>query len=198
MTYSKKYNWRSFCKDSLDQIENYPQALADNFKGWCIHHRLEIQPDGTRVSRQELKDNGLYYGRPANELVFMRFGDHITLHNLGNHHSAETRQKIAEALSGENNPFFGKHHSEDTRRKMSESLSCEKNPFFGKHLPTETRQKMSESHKGKRHSEYTRQKMSMSLKGFYKGTRWWNNGISNKRSRECPGEGWTRGRLRFK
>lgn len=27
------------------------------------------------------------------------------------------------------------------------------------------------------------------------GTSWWNNGLTNKRSFECPGDGWTMGRL---
>lgn len=163
MKRSQKHNKHEFCSEPLELVENYKQALADDFEGWCIHHRLEIQPDGTRVSRQELKDNGLYYGRPASELIFMRNGEHTTLHWLGKHHSTETCKKIAESKKG-------KHRSADTCKKIAES------------------------NKGKHHSAESRQKMSKSWKGKY----WWNNWISSKRSRECPGEGWTRGRLRFK
>ena len=150
MTHNQTYNWRAYCKDSLDQIENYQQAKADDFEGWCIHHRKEIQPDGTRMSRQELKDKDLYYDRPASELVFMKVGEHMTLHSTGNTNtkgrtlSVETCQKMSEALKG-------KHHSAEARKKMSEAV-C--------------------------------------------GMLWWNNGISNKRSRECPGEGWHRGALK--
>ena len=138
--------WKSYCSEQLDKIEHYEEALSEDFAGWCMHHRLEIQPDGTIVSVQELKDQGLYYGRPASELVFMRFGEHSALHNKGKAISEESRWKIAEAHKG-------------------------------KHLSEEARQKMSEVRKGKL---------------------WWNNGVRNKKARECPGEGWTRGRLRFK
>ena len=136
MTRAQRGYWKNYCSEPLELIENYQQAKADNFAGWCIHHRLEIQKDGTIVSIQELKDQNLYYGRPASELIFMRFGEHSTLHNTGNTYM-----------------------------------------------------------KGHKHSDETRRKLSMSLKGLYKGTRWWNNGISSKRSRECPGPEWKRGRI---
>ena len=186
-----RYSWTKYCREPLEQIENFKAAEADNFAGWCIHHRLEIQPDGTRVSAKELIDKDLYFHRPASELVFMIREEHLSLHSKGKHLSAEHRQKIAEANSGENNPLFGKHHSTETRQKMSEAHK-------GKHHSEETRQKNSLAHKGennplfgKHHSEETRLKMSEANKGML----WWNNGISNKRSRECPGEGWSRGKL---
>ena len=241
MTYRQKYNWRAFCNESIDQIENYQQAEAENFKGWCMHHRLEIQPDGTRVSMQELKSKGLYYSRPASELVFMRFGEHMKLHMTGKHLTAEhrnkiaealkgrtlsaearkklsesrkgstlseetrlklseakrgknlseeARQKIAAALSGENHPNFGKHPSAETRLKMSEAHKGENNPFFGKHFSEDHRRKLSEALKGKHSSDETRQKLSEA----HRGKHWWNDGVSCKHAKECPGEGWKRGR----
>ena len=168
MTYHQKKNWKSYCSEPLELVENYKQAEADGFEGWCLHHRLEIQPDGTRVSLQELIDQNLYYGRPASELVFMKVCEHATLHNKDKVISTETRKKMSEALKG-------KQFSAEHRKKLSEALSGENHPLFGKHHSEETRQKMSEVHKGKL---------------------WWNNGISSKRSRECPGEGWKRGMLK--
>lgn len=192
MTKAQLGYWKSYCSEPLENIENYQQALAENFKGWDIHHRLEIQKDGTRMSRQELKDNKLYYGRPASELVFMRHGEHIALHMTCMKRSTDTCKKIAEAKKGENNPFFGKHHTKESLQKMSESLSGENHPFFGKHHSEESRQKMSEAHKGKHLSEKSRQRLSEAICGML----WWNNGVSNKKARECPGEGWKRGRLK--
>ena len=224
MTYRQKYNWRAFCNESIDQIENYQQAEAENFKGWCMHHRLEIQPDGTRVSMQELKSKGLYYSRPASELVFMRFGEHMKLHMTGKHLTAEHRNKLSEALKGrtlsaearkklsealkgkhlsaetrlklseahKGKPSWmkDKHLSAETRLKMSEAHKGENNPFFGKHFSEDHRRKLSEALKGKHRSDETRLKLSEA----HRGKHWWNDGVSCKHAKECPGEGWKRGR----
>ena len=215
MTKSQKGNWKKFCSEPLDKIEHYEEALADNFAGWCIHHRREIQPDGTRVSMQQLIDKNLYFHRPASELVFMKVCEHATLHHKGKSISEETRQKIAESHKGKHLPaehrkkiaeaLKGKPHSAEACKKMSESHKGKHLPaehrkkiaesLRGKHPSEETRKKLSEALKGKRHSADTCRKMSMSLKGFYKGTRWWNNGISSTRSRERPGPEWKPGRL---
>ena len=114
MTEKQRRNWYKFCAEPLDKIEHYEEALAEGFKGWCIHHRLEIQPDGTKVSAKELIDQNLYYGRPASELVFMRVSEHKRLHWLGKHNSAETRKKMSESRKG-------KHHSAESCQKISES-----------------------------------------------------------------------------
>ena len=187
-----------YCCEQLELVENYAAAKAENFKGWCIHHRLEIQPDGTRMSRQELKDKDLYFNRPASELVFMRCEEHTSLHHKDKVISEETRQKLSETHKGDNNPLFGKHHSEETRKKMS----VNNGRFWkGKQLSAEHRQKLSESRRGENHplfgnhhSDETRLKIAEANKGKH----WWNDSVSCKYSRECPGEGWTRGRLRFK
>ena len=72
--------------------------------------------------------------------------------------SEETRQKISEALRGENNAFFGKRPSAETRQKISEANK-------GKKRSPAVVQKMSERAKGKRHSAETRQKISELMKG---------------------------------
>ena len=80
-------------------------------------------------------------------------------------------------FAGENNPMYGKKHSEETRKKMSEhhaDVSGENNPFYGK-----------------KHSEETRKKMSDAIKGMH----FYNNGIVQIRSFECP-IGFTKGRLK--
>ena len=180
-----------YCCEQLELVENYAAAIADDFQGWDIHHRGEILPCG-RFSTDDLKKFGLYWNRPASELIWLRHDEHIALHMTGMKRSTDACKKISEAKKGENNPFFGKHHTKESLQKMSESLSGENHPFFGKHHTKESRRKMSEAHKGKHLSEESRKKLSETICGML----WWNNGISNKKARECPGEGWKRGRFK--
>jgi hypothetical protein len=70
----------AFCSDDIRNIENYDIAVADTVECWVCHHRKEIQEDRL-ISSAELQELGLYYHRPASELIFMRRGDHSRLHN---------------------------------------------------------------------------------------------------------------------
>jgi group I intron endonuclease len=65
--------------------------------------------------------------------------------------SEETKKKISEAQTGENNNMFGKEHTEETKQKMSEAKSGEKHPMYGKTHTEETKQKMSEAKTGEKH-----------------------------------------------
>lgn len=163
---------KRFCSEDISEIENYEQAIADTVRTWHCHHRRETDENKTRA---RLIAEKLYWNRPASELIFLTKAEHTRLHKLG-----------------ERNHMFGKHHSEETRKKMSMSQSGEKSYWFGKHLLEETRKKLSMLNSGKHHSEETRKKMSDKIIGM----KYWNNGAVNKRSRECPGEGWIRGRLK--
>ena len=129
------YVAQGYCKDDISLIENYDQAIADMTQTWDCHHRRE-----TIYSRSGLIEIGEYYNRPACELIFLTPFEHRRLHQLGKHHSEETRKKMSESKKGENHPFFGKHHSEETIKKMSEATK-------GKHHSEETRKKMSEARK---------------------------------------------------
>ena len=56
--------YKRYCKN-IENVENYEKALADNFVGWCLHHRLETwTSDGERrlanISVAELKSLGMY------------------------------------------------------------------------------------------------------------------------------------------
>jgi hypothetical protein len=81
----------------------------------------------------------------------------------------ETRKKLSNANSGENNPNFGKKRSLETNDKINEirvikhteetKLIIGENSKGRKHTE-ETKQKISEAHLGKIVSEYTRKKIS--------------------------------------
>ena len=201
-----KYYKRCYCKD-IENVENYQKALADNFNGWEVHHRLETHtPDGKRrevdISRKELMALGMYYHRPADELIFMTTREHNAF-KKGQQKSEETRKKLSEANKGKrlseehkkklSEAHKGKQLSEETKKKMSEALK-------GRQFSAETRNKMSEAAKGKKFSDEHRRKLSESQKGKHigntatKGMHWYNNGKMNKLCYECP-DGFVPGRL---
>lgn len=138
---------KKYCSEPLENIENYDKAVADTKHIWDCHHRAEILPCGV-YSRKDLKKFGLYWHRPASELIFLRHDEHIRIH--GSNLSTKTKRRMAESHKGN-------LHSSETRRKMAESHK-------GRHLPDEVRRKISESQKGKVVSQSTRLKMSRSVK----------------------------------
>ena len=179
--------FQNYCKD-YENIENYEKALADNFKGWECHHRLETHnSDGERrlvdITKKELKALGMYWHRPSSELIFMKHGEHSRLHMKGNKYalgckrSEEAKNKMREAKKG-------KQFSEEHKKKLREAHK-------GKPKSEEHKKKLSEANKGKPKSEETRKKMREAKKGMH----FFNNGKINIRAKECP-DGFTPGRLR--
>ena len=173
--------YKRYCKD-IEDVENYDKAAADDFKGWHCHHRLETHTsDGERrlvdISMDELKALGMYYNRPAEELIFLTSREHNAFNK------------------GRPGPNKGKKFSEEARRKMAEAKKGKPSPRKGKKLSGETKKKLSESHKGKKMSAETRRKMSAANRIKNIGKRWYNNGKINKRCYECP-DGFVPGMLR--
>lgn len=93
---------RLYCYEDIRNIENYEQAVDDKEHMWDCHHRLEVQGQ-FRNSKELLKRCGMYWHRPARELVFLRHDEHKRLHLIGNKY------------------WCGKSHSDETKRKMSGS-----------------------------------------------------------------------------
>ena len=205
-----KYRYEVYCKNYQD-IENYEKALADNFKNWEVHHRLETHnSDGERrlvdITADELKALDMYYNRPADELIFLTIYEHSRLHMKGKHLSEETRKKISSAQKGRPAWNKGKKMSEEFCRKNSESHKGEKNSFYGKRHSEETKKKLSETRKGKHlgkdnsfygmhHSEESKKRIGAINKVKMKGMRFFNNGKINIRAKECP-EGFVPGRIK--
>ena len=191
------HKFERYCKE-YENIENYEAAKKDNFKGWDCHHRLQTwTSDGKRravdITAAELIALGMYYNRPADELIFLTESEHISLHKKGNtyfkgkRHTEEAKKKISEAQKGENNSMHGKSPwnkgkkmSEEYCRKNSESHKGKPSPNKGKHLSAEIKKKISDTLKGKSNAT--------------KGRHWYNNGKINIMSKECP-DGFTPGQL---
>ena len=166
------YYFNRYCKDYTN-IENYEKAAADDFKGWHCHHRLETHTsDGERrsvdIPMDELKALGMYYNRPAEELIFLTSREHNAFNK------------------GRPGPNKGKKFSEEVRRKMAEAKKGKPSPRKGKKLSEETKKKLREANKGKKMSAETRRKMSAANRIKNIGKRWYNNGKINKRCYECP------------
>lgn len=98
-----------FCYEDPSLIENYYEAINDKEQTWHCHHRLEIQENKT-YSAHELINLGLYWHRPAKELIFLTSHEHHKIHfsvinkghkrHLGYKHSDETKKKISMADTG--------------------------------------------------------------------------------------------------
>ena len=118
-----KYVLKKYC-DEIEKVENYDLAKADNFKGWVVHHRLEISVNGEEVRTPDDLDRlGMYYHRPYFELIFMRRTDHQTMHDLAKPRNTEEIRK---------------KNSEGVKRAYSEGridVSGEKNGMYGKKPP---------------------------------------------------------------
>lgn len=72
---------KKYCCEDISDIENYDKAIADTTKVWECHHKFETMclfP----VSVKKLKEQGLYYNRPASELIFLTKSEHLKLHRV--------------------------------------------------------------------------------------------------------------------
>ena len=94
-----KQTIKKFCCEDPSLIENYDKAIADTTQMWECHHRGEVLPCG-RFSRADLKKFGLYYHRPASELIFLTPSVHRQLHKKGFPRSEATKKAIGEAKKG--------------------------------------------------------------------------------------------------
>ena len=93
-----------------DNLENIRLNSEGNFKNITTNRKL--------IYTENCKNcNEPFLARTDNKNGFCS----IKCSKIGRKRSNETRRKISESLSGENNPMYGKHHSEETRRKISES-----------------------------------------------------------------------------
>ena len=111
------HHFESYCFNPED-IENYENAKKDNFIGWDCHHRLETHTsDGERrivnITQKELIALGMYYNRPASELIFITKSEHNKFQE-GWHHTEEVKEKIGKASKG-------RRHTKEAKKKMSKA-----------------------------------------------------------------------------
>ena len=159
-----------YCCEDISKIENYDKAISDDTQVWHCHHRLELVKTGAVVdsTKQDLIDWGLYYNRPADELIFLTGKEHLALHYKGTKRSEETIQRMSDSLKGRASPNKGRKWSDEYKLKQSEAHK-------GKYPTKETRAKLSRAHKGKKQSDEHIRKRAASRTGkssSLKGKHW--------------------------
>lgn len=198
-----KYTAQDFCCEDIKLIENYDKAVNDSTQTWHCHHRLELN-DGYIITAEELTALGLYYSRPASELIFLTPFEHHSMHGLNM--SKITKIKRSKSLSGSGNGNFGKHFSKEHREKLSNSHIGKKPWNYGKEMNSDKMKWYNNGIinvrcesapegfvPGRIDYDVDKNKLSKATKN----TKWYNNSIKNIRAKECP-PGFVEGRLYFK
>lgn len=171
---------KAICK-TPELIENYDLAMADTEHVWECHHRLQTYKRNKKTNTWELRDEaisvqdllafGLYYDRPATELIFLTSSEHTRLHNLtkGCRHydSTERSEKISKATKSRP-PYVrtAEHRKLMGERKKGVGLGREP---WNKGLHTEGRPQ-TENEKAKRKETF--RLISEAYKQDNKGLSW--------------------------
>ena len=167
---------KKYCCEPLENVEGYNEALTSE-EMYVIHHRLEDKG----ISRDELITLGLYYKRPAKELVWMKDSEHKSHHvkllsdeqlkKRGESNKGKEvaficpillayKGKVMESLD-ELAKFFGKDIRTLKKRAEKYGLCLNKKlkPFAGKKHTDEYKRKISEIMSGRTVSENTKRKL---------------------------------------
>ena len=124
----------NYCCETVDQIEGYISEEKRTVKT-VIHHRLESHDESgtlrTRfLSMQQLKDTGLYYNRPASELIWMTESAHKSLHqkdlsykeNLQKMSKKNIGRKVSDVQKNKlREKAIGRKHTAETKAKLNAS-----------------------------------------------------------------------------
>ena len=141
---------KTYCCEDISLIENYDKAIADTTQTWDCHHRGEVLPCG-RFSIVDLKKFGLYYNRPASELIFLTPVEHNRLHFKGVQLSEEHKKAISDGLKGV-------PKSEAHKKALSDALK-------GVQLSEANKKAISDAMKGIPKSEAHKKAIGEAMKG---------------------------------
>lgn len=183
-----------FCCEDISKIENYDKAIADPERVWHCHHRFELFWWFVSFA-EDLKKQGLYYDRPASELIFLTNNDHMKLHQKNR--TTETNKKIVETKRLNGPSEAQREHAIELGRS-----------WRGKKRSEKFRLLISIANKGKTLSDETKRLVSLhhadvsgannpmfGKKGAAFGKHWFNNGEKELYAFECP-EGFVPGRMK--
>lgn len=111
---------------------------------------------------------------------------------IGNTNGAGTHNISSDGKAKISAANKGKKRSAETCKRISLSTKGRTPPNKGKPMSEEQKRKLRQANLGKKQSEETKRKRNAKLKGhpsYTAGMKWWNNGMEQIFSRECP-SGW--------
>lgn len=189
-----------YCRENAECIQNYELAKASNFKGWVIHHMLETHRWSKKEKRWVWRDKkeaiestvlralGLYYYRPAKELIYLTKGEHLSWHSRLYKHAATPSTWKKGNTPWNKGTIMPDEMKERIRQTMKENYKT--NPIRG-FVDHQWKKGGTPWNKGIPMSEEAKAKVSELLKG----RRWYTNGTESLfyKPGEQP-EGWKPGR----
>ena len=133
-----------YCCEDISTIENYDKAIKAK-STWDIHHKREITEN---KSKQQLIDEGLYFNRPANELIFLSRKEHNRIHR---EHNPQALENWLKAGADANK---GRQKTDKEKQQISETLK----EYFKTHHP---------GNYGRPATDEFKQKLSLIMKTKY-------------------------------
>lgn len=112
-------------------------------------------------------------------------------------HTPESHKKMSETwlkkyAEGYSNPTKGCKKTDEQKHNISEGTkkAMQHPEVIAKHRAAHNTEEYKSNIRAALSDFNVKQKMSEATKGSF----WWTDGVENKRSKECPGENWHRGR----
>lgn len=186
----------------LETFSTKKEALQAEIE---LHEFYQVDKNPHFANKSRQKTTGFYYsskGVVRSEEYKKKMSERLKGREI-KPESIEKSKQNRRTYNGENNPFYGKTHTkevrENLRKKAIEQFETLGHPFEGRKHSKETKEKMSRDRKeNPKYSHPIHQKTRDKIRQSKIGRKLWNNGIEQKFSKECPGEGWILGGIKKK
>lgn len=199
MSMKNPFQQRHETKITSKVYSNTKKIIADECRGKPGTKHSEESKEKIRNARAK-QDMTNRLGKPRSDETKQKIkiarAKQDMSHLVGKQLSSETKKKIGLSKFG-NQYASGSKRSVEVRLKMSASIrdqggyGGEKNPMFGKSQSAEAKLKISQARKENPLTPEQHKKLAAGRVGSV----WWNDTISETRSKLQPRDNWFRGRL---